>query len=285
MRPVVNTKDPAAVEAEVQATHLAMFPYADKAFVSKAFFWVLNSFGGNYRDYQSIDARYHDLEHTLQVTLCMVRLLHGRHLAKARPEISHRLFKLGLLAILLHDTGYLKTKDDTEGTGAKYTLIHVSRSADFAALLLDENGYPHGDISAVQHMIRCTGVNVKLDEIPFLDEAERIVGYSLGTADLLGQMAAADYVDKLPTLFQEFEESDKFNADNPTPRMVFSSAQDLISKTPGFWSFYVLPRIKNDLHGLYTFLNQPFPDGPNYYIEHIEDNMKRVQELIATFAS
>lgn len=285
MRPVVNTKDPAAVEAEVQATHLAMFPHADQAFVSKAFHWMLNSFEGKYRDYLPIDAGYHDLEHTLQVTLCMVRLLHGRHLAKAQPDISHRLFKLGLLAILLHDTGYLKTKDDTEGTGAKYTLIHVSRSIDFAADLLVENGFPLSDIQAVQYMIRCTGVNVKLDAIPFEDEAEKIVGHLLGTADLLGQMAATDYVDKLPTLFLEFDESDKYNADNPAPRMVFTSAEDLISKTPGFWSFYVLPRLKNDFHGLYSFLNQPFPDGPNSYIEHIEANMKRVQDLIATFSS
>ncbi|MDA1275316.1 MAG: hypothetical protein O2960_14910 [Verrucomicrobia bacterium] len=285
MRPVVNTKDPAAVEAEVQATHLALFPYADKAFVSKAFFWFVNSFSGKYRDYSPIDARYHDLEHTLQVTLCMMRLLHGRHLAKGQPELPHRLFKLGLLAILLHDTGYLKTRDDTDGTGAKYTLVHVNRSIEFAAGLLAENGYPHNDILAVQNMIRCTGVNVKLDAIPFQEGAERIAGYALGTADLLGQMAAKDYVEKLPILFEEFQESDRFNANNTAPRMIFASALDLIEKTPGFWKHYVMPRITNDFQGLYKFLNKPFPDGPNFYIDRIEANIDRVQKLIAAPAS
>ena len=35
----------------------------------------------------------------------------------------------------------------------------------------------------------------------------RIVGFALGTADLLGQMAAPDYVDKLPVLYDEFVEA------------------------------------------------------------------------------
>ena len=281
MCPVVNTKDPAAVEAEVQATHQAIFPSADKSFVSKAFFWTINCFSGKYRNYLPIDARYHDLEHTLQVTLCMTRLLHGWHLARAQPVLTERLFQLSLLAILFHDTGYLKTRDDTEGTGAKYTLVHVTRSTEFAATLLRENGFSETDILAVQNMIRCTGVNVKLDAVPFQAEEERFLGYSLGTADLLGQMAAEDYVEKLPLLFEEFAESDKFNVDNPTPRMVFSSAQDLMEKTPGFWNFYVLPRITNDFRGLYKYLSQPFPDGPNWYVEKIEQNLIRVKEVTA----
>ena len=147
--------------------------------------------------------------------------------------------------------------------------------------MLRENGFSETDILAVQNMIRCTGVNVKLDAVPFQAEEERFLGYSLGTADLLGQMAAEDYVEKLPILFEEFAESDKFNVDNPTPRMVFSSAQDLMEKTPGFWNFYVLPRITNDFRGLYKYLSQPFPDGPNWYVEKIEQNLIRVKEVTA----
>ncbi|MBI4661481.1 MAG: HD domain-containing protein [Verrucomicrobia bacterium] len=281
MRALVNTRDPAAVESEVQAAYQAMFPYADRTFVSKAFFWAQNCFIGNYRDYQAIDARYHDFEHTLQGTLCMIRLLHGRHVAKAQPELTQRMFKLGLLAILLHDTGYLKTKDDTEGTGAKYTLIHVNRSAEFAALLLSEKAFGPKDILAVQDMIRCTGVNVDLNVLRFQDELERTVGFALGTADLLGQMAASDYVEKLPILYQEFAESEQFNAGTKAARAVFSSAQDLIQKTPAFWSKYVMPRVERDFQGLYHYLNQPYPDGPNYYLKCIEANIDRVQRMLA----
>lgn len=284
MRTLVNTKDPAAVESEVQSAYVAMFPYADQAFVSKAFFWAQNCFTGNYRDYLPIDARYHDFEHTLQVTLCMMRLLHGRQLAKAQPELTQRMFKLGLMAILLHDTGYLKTRDDAEGTGAKYTLVHVNRSAEFAAQILGEKGFNGKDITTVQNMIRCTGVNVDLAALRFHDELERIVGFALGTADLLGQMAASDYVEKLPILYEEFAESERFNAGNKAPRAVFASEQDLIQKTPAFWRKYVLSRIQKEFQGLYNYLSQPYPDGPNLYIECIESNIERVQRTLSAAA-
>ena len=284
MRSLVNTKDPAAVESEVQSAYMAMFPYADQAFVSKAFFWAQNCFTGNYRDYLPIDARYHDFEHTLQGTLCMIRLLHGRQIAKAPPELTQRMFKLGLMAILLHDTGYLKTRDDAEGTGAKYTLVHVNRSAEFAAQILGEKGFNGKDITTVQNMIRCTGVNVDLAALRFHDELERIVGFALGTADLLGQMAASDYVEKLPILYEEFAESERFNAGNKAPRAVFASEQDLIQKTPAFWRKYVLSRIQKEFQGLYNYLSQPYPDGPNLYIECIESNIERVQRTLSAAA-
>ena len=84
MYPQVDTKDSAAVEKEVQAGYLAMFPQGDRLFVSTALNWVKDCFAGNYKDYQASDARYHDLEHTLQGTLCMARLLEGRHRARTR---------------------------------------------------------------------------------------------------------------------------------------------------------------------------------------------------------
>src|SRR6266446_5993836 len=141
MYPAVSTKNPSAVEAEVQAAYQSMFPKGDRLFVPRVFGWALQCFAGEYRDYQAVDARYHDFEHTLQGTLCMVRLLRGRHLAGAQPILTPRLFQLGIIGILLHDTGYLKTRDDTEGTGAKYTVTHVNRSAEFAARLLGEKGF------------------------------------------------------------------------------------------------------------------------------------------------
>src|SRR5215475_13584797 len=75
----VATKDPTAVEVEVQAAYLEMFPDADRLFVPQIFGWAIDCFTGQYGGYQPIDAQYHDFEHTLQGTLCMARLLHGRH--------------------------------------------------------------------------------------------------------------------------------------------------------------------------------------------------------------
>jgi hypothetical protein len=281
MDPSVPTKDPAAVEAEVQSAALRLFPAADPEFVPRSFDWVIESFTGKHKDYQAIDAQYHDLEHTLQGTLCTVRLLRGRHLAGASPPLTQRMFELGVLAILLHDTGYLKTRDDTEGTGAKYTAIHVGRSAAFAAHLLGEKGFSADDIRAVQNMIHCTGVDAKPAAIPFQSEIERLVGLAVGTGDLLGQMAAADYVDKLPILYEEFAEASNYPVGRNAFVAMFASASDLLRKTPVFWEKFVRKRLIEDFDGLCRFLNDPYPDGPNYYITRIEANIDRVKRLVA----
>src|ERR1051325_3494088 len=183
MYPPILTKDPTAVEMEAQAAYLGMFDNGDRLFVPRVFGWAIECFTGHYKDYQAVDAHYHDFEHTLQGTLCMARLLHARHQAGAQPVLTQRMFQLGLLAILLHDTGYLKKRGDKKGTGAKYTITHVERSAEFAEGLLTEKGFSHTDIKAVQNMIHCTGVDARLDEIPFQNEMEKIVGFALGTAD------------------------------------------------------------------------------------------------------
>jgi hypothetical protein len=277
----VDTKDPAAVENEAQAAYLSMFPQGDPKFVPQALAWFKECFNGSYKDYQAIDARYHDLEHTLQGTLCMARLLHGRHLAHGQPTVTQSAFQLGLLAILLHDTGYLRKRGDIGGTGAKYTLTHVTRSVQFAEEFLEEKGLPVKDIRSVQNMIRCTGVNVDLSRIPFQNELEQTVGFALGTADLLGQMAAVDYVEKLPTLFAEFDESARFYEGKMALTEGFSSATDLMQKTPDFWKNYVVPKINNEFWGLYRFLNQPYPSGPNSYLQRVEANIAKVQQKLA----
>jgi hypothetical protein len=281
--PVV-THDPPAVETEVQAAYLAMFPQGDQDFVSRVFGWAEECFAGRYADYQPIDARYHDFEHTLQGTLCMARLLRCRHEANAKPKLSQQIFELGIIGILLHDTGYLKRRDDTSGTGAKYTATHVLRSLEFAHQLLTAKGYAPAAIRAVQNMIRCTGIDAFLESIAFESAEERIVGHALGSADLLGQMAAADYVDKLPVLYTEFQEAAQHDRGHTDFITKFGGAPDLIQRTPGFWRDYVLPKLKKDFGGLHTYLNQPYPDGPNWYLDRIEANMARIKEQVATKA-
>ena len=282
MFPAVDTKDAEAVQGEVHSLYRLMFPNGDMRFVPKAFQWATDCFEGRYANYQPIDALYHDLEHTLQGTLCYARLLHGYHRNKVEPPLSEKMVQLGLLAILLHDTGYLKTLDDIHGTGAKYTLVHVNRSCEFAERLLSDKGYSATDIRAVQNMIRCTGVNVDLTRIPFSSQEERVLGYALGTADLLGQMAADDYIDKLDILFSEFEESSHFNSGKFTGAGAFTSVQDLRSKTPMFWDRYVLPKIKNDFLGLYRHLGRPIAQDESDYLRRIRSNLDRLERELHT---
>lgn len=281
MYPTVVTRDPTAVEREVQSAYLAMFPKGDAKFVPLVFGWAKDCFTGRYRDFQAVDARYHDFEHTLQGTLCMARLLRGRHLANAHPPLTQRMFQLGLLAILLHDTGYLKKRDDAQGTGAKYTVTHVDRSALLAAELLNDRGFSAQDIQAVQNMIHCTGVDAALSVIPFQTDMEKIVGHALGTSDLLGQMAAPDYVEKLPVLYSEFAEAAQFSKDKTHLISMFSSADDLMQKTPAFWEKYVQVKLNRDFGALYRFLNDPYPHGPNEYLQRVESNMQKLRSLLA----
>ncbi|MEP6663014.1 MAG: hypothetical protein ABJC04_05050 [Verrucomicrobiota bacterium] len=274
-----DTKQIAEVQRTVQSIYTGIFPAGDPAFVPRVFGWTNDCFTGQYPGYQPIDARYHDLEHTLQVTLCMMRLLQGRHVHGDTPALSDRMFQLGLLAILLHDTGYLKRRSDVQGTGAKYTLIHVDRSIEFAAELLGEKGFSASEIKSVQNMIRCTGVKVNLETIPFQSEAERLMGFALGTGDLVGQMAAPDYIDKLPILYSEFAEAFHFNEGKLDEEEMFHSAEDLIQKTPAFWETFAKPKIEKDFLGLYRFLNES-PGGENRYLQRIEKNIARLKQTL-----
>jgi hypothetical protein len=277
MYPLVATKDPCAVEREVQSAYRAMFPGGNPSFISDAFTWAIDCFTGKYPGYQAIDAKYHDFEHTLQGTLCLVRLLRGRHEAAVQPELTQKLFELGVLAILFHDAGYLKRSGDVEGTGAKYTQVHVMRSAEFAGQLLKEREFSAGDINAVLNMIYCSEVDVSLERIPFQSDLEKTVGMALGTADLLGQMAAEDYVDKLPALYLEFAEAAQRQREKTDIAGRFSSADELMRKTPAFWAEYVRCKLDREFGGVYRFLNQPYPAGPNYYLQQIEANLARLR--------
>jgi hypothetical protein len=94
-------------------------------------------------------------------------------------------------------------------------------------------------------------------------------------------MAAGDYVDKLPVLYLEFAEAAYYNAGKMKAGGFFSSADDLMQKTPLFWEKYVQSKINREFLGLHRFLNEPYPDGPNPYVERIEANIARLRRELA----
>ena len=276
----VDTRIPAQVEKAVCGVYARLYPGGDESFVPRAFEWAGQCFSGRSGNYQALDAGYHDFEHTLQGTLCLARLLEGRHDAKIEPVVPQKGFELCLLAILFHDSGYLKKRGDDSGTGAKYTAVHVERSVALAREFLGAKGYSEEDLEAIGNMIRCTGVAANVKTLPFRNEVDRILGYALGTADLLGQMAARDYIDKLPVLFAEFAEaarSDKEHGDRFTH---YKTADDVLRRTPMFWTDYAWPRINEDFRRLYVFLSAPIPDGPNPYLLGVQKNLARLQERL-----
>lgn len=235
-------------------------------------------FLGRHPDYYKADLRYHDLQHTVLASQCFIDLAEGRMVHDARPVFGHRDFALGCVAILMHDTGYLKRRDDVSGTGAKYTNTHVERSCGLATTFLPALGVTAAELEVVVGAIRCTGISAQISQIAFRDDIARLTGCMVATADYLGQMADPDYPEKLPGLFAEFEESNDFEGVPPEKRM-FKSAKDLMSKTGGFWTYFALPKLEKDYEGVYRLLAGPGGDNP--YVASVQANLVRIAEMAA----
>ena len=281
MFPPADTKNPSAVLAFVETTFGAMYPTSKLTIVRTMFESVVLLFEGRHPDYGRIDLRYHDLEHTLQATVCLVRLLQGRHAAGVEPKLQPRQFELAIASALLHDAGYLKLRSDTAGTGAKYTFCHVLRSCAFAASFLPPLGANDHEVEAVLGAINCTGPTKQVSRLRFREPIDRIIGCALATGDYLGQMAAPDYPDELEILFNEFKESDDF-VHLPPERRAFQSAAQLVELTPMFWQEIVLPKLESDFQAVYRFLADPYPNGRNPYLDAVENNIRIIKARVPT---
>jgi hypothetical protein len=276
MFPPVETKNATAVASFVEEKFVRMYPGANLGWLKRIFRDVEELFTGRNPDYAPIDVRYHDLEHTLQATVCLTLLLEGRHNAAVEPRVDARQFELALASVLLHDAGYLKLRSDNVGTGAKYTFCHVLRSCAFAASYLPTLGANDHEVEAVLGAINCTGPTKEISRLYFREPVERVIGCALATADYLGQMAAADYPDELEILFDEFQESDDF-IHLAAARRTFKSAADLKERTPMFWQKFVLRKLESDFQAMYRFLARPYPHGPNPYLEAVERNIAEIK--------
>ncbi|MSU22909.1 MAG: hypothetical protein EXS32_03700 [Opitutus sp.] len=279
MFPLVDTKNPQAIAAFTERAFAAMYPDASHVWLRTIFRDMEKLFSGRHPDYGPVDLHYHDFEHTLEATLCLVLLLEGRHAAGVAPRLNSRQFELALASVLLHDAGYLKLRSDTSGTGAKYTFCHVLRSCAFAASYLPVLGANNYEVEAVLGAINCTGPTKEISRLRFREPLEKIVGCSLATADFLGQMAAADYPDELEILFDEFQESDDF-IHLPPSRRAFKSCDELKMRTPLFWAKFVLPKLESDFQAVYRFLARPYPHGRNAYLEAIEQNIGIIKQRL-----
>ena len=274
MLPPGDTKNSRAVADHLGEIFRRTYPGKQPALIDRVATTVIDMFTGAHPAYHPIDLAYHDLEHTLQATLCMALLLEGNYRATDGWPLSPRQFELGIVSALLHDVGYLKLRSDTEGTGAKYTYCHVLRSAAFAASYLPSVGVDEGEISGVLGAINCTGAAKQIGRLHFRDDTERFIGCALATADYLGQMAAPDYPDELEILYREFCESDDY-AHVPAERRIFRSASDLQARTPDFWRKLVLPKLTHDFQAVYRFLG--LPDGTNPYLDAVARNIAIIE--------
>ncbi len=213
---------------------------------------------------------FHDFAHTCEVTTALARLMDGNLARRPKLRLHMEDYNLGIAAALLHDSGYLKQADDrSPGTGAKFTAIHVPRSSQLAGRFLLEFNLQQSEIEIVQRTILWTGVGIDFDALQHENEAERFLGGALGTADLMGQMAAPAYPARLGELFKEFNEAAEYPY-GCTP-VCYRNVEELLRKTRGFFDGYVMPVLEDAYRGVFHDYTYHFPDRTNQYLLRIEE--------------
>src|SRR3989442_3929621 len=192
----VNVEDPQRVRDAVLALFAARYPGENLIRLARAFDDFRALFEGRFSGYFACDTLYHDIRHSLDVTLAMARLIDGHERSCAPPDqLGARRAMLGVLVALLHDAGYMKRRSETEvANGAVFTKIHVSRSADFISAYLPRLGFS-AEVAVAAQLVHFTGYEMEIEDIHVADPKDRLVGCLVGTADLIGQMSDSSEVD------------------------------------------------------------------------------------------
>jgi hypothetical protein len=201
------------------------------------------------------DAPYHDLEHTITVTLVGQEILRGKHMREGGVTPGDWL--QFTVSLLFHDIGYLRgicledegrsctTGDDglvqmpPGATDAYLTPFHVERGKCFVR----ERFGGHEILDA-----ETIAANIDLTRFPVPDtaDAKDTKGYPglVRAADLIGQLADPGRARKLPALFREFEET------GTHIKLGFEDASDLRRDYPNFFWQSVHPYIGDALRYL-----------------------------------
>ncbi len=277
----VKVSDPRSVEVEVLAIFRKLYPDADLSLIEKGFDHFIRCYSGEHPDYHGVDTPYHDIHHVMDVCLACARLLAGYEMKHKDQPLGLEKALLGFICALFHDAGYLRYKDDYETRhGAEYTRIHVSRSGLFLEHFLNDNGLSHL-VEVAQTLVQFTGMELEISALKFEDESWLPIGYIIGTADLIAQMADSQYAQKCHShLFTEFSIAGmtEKETENGEIEVLYSDADDLIRKTPCFINDALETRLKNYFSRSYEYA-AVFFGGRNLYMEGIQKNLSKIIEL------
>jgi hypothetical protein len=201
------------------------------------------------------DALYHNIEHTLLVTLVGHDILTGRALLRPTTANDYANF---ILACLTHDIGYVRgvvQGDDDESyiadvTGDTIRLprgssdaalapYHVDRSKLFVLERLDT--VEELDANRVARAIEYTRFPYAISSNDSLIEEE---GLLLRAADLIGQLGDPNYLRKSNALFYEFEEI------GLNKELGYDTPADIVYKYPQFYWKNVAPQIQTAIRYL-----------------------------------
>ena len=194
------------------------------------------------------DALYHDVQHTMLVTLVGQEILRGRHLVKMLTPDDWLHY---IVALLCHDIGYVRgvcSGDtttsfviDTAGnrltpprgaSDAFFTPYHVDRGKIFARERFGQ--VPYIDEERIAKAIELTRFPIPEDG----DHQETDTEAGLvRAADLIGQLADPRYLQKLSGLYWEFVET------GTAERIGVTSAADQADQYPRFYWNAIEPYI------------------------------------------
>ena len=202
------------------------------------------------------DALYHNVEHTIMVTLVGQEILKGKHLREG--GVTPRDWLHFVISLLCHDIGYVRgvCRDDREGcyttgadgqtitppqgaTDASMTPFHVDRGKLFIRERFGDSDVIDADVIAA---------NVELTRFPVPDDSDYqgTAAYPglLRAADLIGQLADPHHMRKFPALFYELEET------GTNTKLGYKNPDDLRNAYPSFYWNVVNRYIQDGLRHL-----------------------------------
>ena len=209
------------------------------------------------------DALYHDVEHTVLVTLVGQEVLRGKHIREG--SVSCEDWVNLIISWLCHDIGYVqgvcrgdRPDERLYATGledimmslpfgltdASLTFCHVDR----AKLFVEERFGTHNliDTEAIKRNIELTRFPVPADE----DHSDTVNYPGLvRAADLIGQLSDPRYLQKITALFYEFEET------GVNKTLGYRTPNDLRKNYPAFYRNVVFPYIERALRYLEVTLS------------------------------
>jgi hypothetical protein len=269
---LVDGENPAAVIAEVESIFKYWFDEAAWAPVNAASVEIIDLFAGRFAGYHACDTDYHDIRHTMDVLLATARIADGIFLERGPyPAVLARDL---LVSAVCHDSGYIRRIDEYGGTGARFTSVHVRRSADFIRGNASRWGLDDSSAESAARMTFATGLKGEYGEQAWADDREREAGAALASADLVGQMADRAYLEKLLFLYYEFKE-----AGMPGYETEF----DILRKTMGFYEIAV-KMLDERLGGVRDFARRHFAErwgvDRNLYTESMERQMAYLKGIL-----
>ena len=223
------------------------------------------------------DALYHNVEHTLLVTLAGVDILRGRAL---HTQLNADDYAHVIIACLAHDIGYVRglfTDDDADGyvIDSKGTKITLPRGSSDAGLM----SY-HVDRSKLYVMQRIDSI-LPLDKQRIADAIEGTrfppePGQEFGpeasivrAADFIGQLGDPNYLRKANALYQEFEEV------GMNRQLGYDSPADIVNRYPQFYWDSVAPHIQTEIR----YLNKT--SSGRQWIANLYSNVFRAERDIS----